>query len=69
MPSLPNIPAIWQTVLLLSASNVFMTLGWYTTRNTCRVSQNAIAVGVKPLSKRNWYLLYSEESCFQQVGN
>lgn len=37
---------VWlQTALLLTASNVFMTFQWYTTRNTCRVSQNAIAVG------------------------
>jgi hypothetical protein len=37
---LTNIPVLWKTALLLTASNVFMTFAWYTTRNTCRVSQN-----------------------------
>ncbi|AJP48672.1 membrane protein [Rugosibacter aromaticivorans] len=26
---MPHIPVIWQTALLLSASNVFMTFAWY----------------------------------------
>ena len=29
-----NIPVLWKTVLLLTASNVFMTLGCYKKRNT-----------------------------------
>ena len=34
-----QMPVLWQTVILLSASNVFMTFAWYTMGNTCRVSQ------------------------------
>ncbi len=30
-----NIPVLWQTVVLLALSNVFMTLALYTMRNTC----------------------------------
>lgn len=29
MPGLPHFPVLWQTVLLLTASNVFMTFAWY----------------------------------------
>ncbi|MDP2136068.1 MAG: hypothetical protein Q8J99_20905, partial [Sulfuritalea sp.] len=39
MSSLLQIPVVWQTALLLTASNVFMTFESYTERNTCRVSQ------------------------------
>lgn len=42
MASLLHIPVVWQTALLLTASNVFMTFESYTERCTCRVSQNAI---------------------------
>lgn len=39
-----NIPVLWQTVVLLALSNVFMTLALYTTRNTCLVSKKYDAV-------------------------
>ncbi|MEI8162210.1 MAG: DMT family protein [Betaproteobacteria bacterium] len=29
MPSLLHVPVVWQTALLLTASNVFMTFAWY----------------------------------------
>ena len=29
MFSLPHFPVVWQTALLLTASNVFMTFAWY----------------------------------------
>ena len=29
MSALPHIPLVWQTTLLLTASNVFMTFAWY----------------------------------------
>lgn len=52
MPSLPNIPAIWQTVLLLSASNVFMTFAsCYTGRITCRISKCPSFLREKTLGK------------------
>jgi len=37
-----GLPVVLQTALLLAASNVFMTFEPYTTRNTCRVSQNRV---------------------------
>ncbi|MDO8930788.1 MAG: hypothetical protein Q7U97_00190 [Rhodocyclaceae bacterium] len=40
-----NLPVTLQAALLLAASNVFMTLIWYTTRNACRVSQNHVQHG------------------------
>lgn len=35
MNALQSLPISLQTVLLLTASNIFMTLGCYTTRITC----------------------------------
>lgn len=31
-----GLPVVVQAAILLAASNVFMTLGWYKTRDTCR---------------------------------
>ncbi|AEV25902.1 hypothetical protein [Azospira oryzae] len=40
-----ELPVLWKTVLLLSASNVFMTFEGYTMGNTCRVSQFPLFAG------------------------
>ena len=40
-----ELPVLWKTVLLLSASNVFMTFEGYTMCNTCRVSQFPLFAG------------------------
>ncbi len=42
MPGLPHFPVLWQTVLLLTASNVFMTFAWY--------------AHLKNLNDRAWWL-------------
>jgi hypothetical protein len=42
MLTMPQIPVIWQTTLLLTASNVFMTFAWY--------------AHLKNLSGRPWWI-------------
>jgi uncharacterized protein (DUF486 family) len=42
-----ELPVLWKTVLLLSASNVFMTFAGYTMSNTCRVTIFPLFTGQK----------------------
>jgi uncharacterized protein (DUF486 family) len=35
MLTMPHILVIWQTTLLLTASNVFMTFAWFTCGRLC----------------------------------
>lgn len=46
-----HIPVLWQTVVLLALSNVFMTLASYTGRITCRISKCPSFLREKTLGK------------------
>jgi uncharacterized protein (DUF486 family) len=46
-----QLPLVWQTALLLTASNVFMTFDEYTERTTCRVSQFIGIYWIKSVGK------------------